>query len=311
MRIVVTGAAGRVAPTVCRFLEETGHQVIRSDVREPREPHPGFDLTDLSQPGEARQLLEGCDALVHFGNHAHDYARPSAREVYQGNVNMNLITFDAAMDAGVRQIVFASSVQAISGGPSGEGPIVPYLPADGQLPPNPKWYYGLSKLAGEQTLQVLCRENPELSAVAIRFPYIPQDADRLAAHRQRYREDREHWHREATRVEADDEATTRKRWRRINHVYELFTYLFPDDVASLVGAAVDKQLPGFRVLFPAADDTLLGEKPADLIGRYFQDVPLRRPIEQFTGLVDNSPITDLLGWRPSTPAPAATSANAG
>jgi len=307
MRIVVTGAAGRVAPAVCRYLEKTGHQVTRSDVREPSEPRPGFVRADLSRPGEARRLLEGGDTLIHLGNHANDQPRrdiPSA-QVYQDNTAMNLLTFDAAIDAGVKQIVFASSVQVISGEPTGDGPIAPYLPADGRMPPNPKWYYGLSKLAGEQILRVLCRENPTLSAVAIRFPFIPSDAGRLQAYQQRYRENREHWHREATKVEAGDEASSRKRWPRINHVYELFTYLLPEDVASLIGAAVDQQPTGFHLLFPAADDTLLGEAPAELIERYFQDVPLRRPLDQFTGLVDNTPITDLLGWRPSTTTPAA------
>jgi len=307
MRIVVTGAVGRIAPAVCRHLENAGHQVTPSDVREPRQPQPGFVVADLLEPGEARRLLEGAEVLVHLGNHSsdepgHHPPRLTPQQVYHDNVTMNLLTFDAAMDAGVRQIIFASSVQAIAGGPAGDQPPVPYLPADGQYPANPKWYYGLSKVAGEQTLRMLCREEPGLSALAFRFPYMPPDVEKLHAYRQRYRERREHRRGEAAGQAVSDERAARRQWHRGKHIYELFTYLLADDAAALVGAAVDKQPPGCHVLFPAADETYSGESPADLIERHFQGVPLRKPVEQFTGLVDNSPITELLGWRPTPPA---------
>ncbi len=310
MRIVLTGAAGRVAPYVCRHLQDAGHELLCTDIREPDPPMPGFEVADLCQPGEARRLLEGADVLVHFGNHSNDLPRGgfTPQQVYCDNVKMNLLTFDAAVEVGVRQIVFASTVQTISGGPTGDGPAVPYLPADGGYPLNPMWYYGLSKAAAEQMLRVLCRERPQLSAIAIRFPYIPRHDEDLSAYRSGRRKPRSRHAAHASGVGTSevDQAKEehRKRWRT-KRAYELCTYLYADDVGSLVVAAVQRCPAGLHVLFPAADETHNGEPPAELIERYFHGVPLRKPIEQFTGLVDNTPITELLGWQPSPPIPAA------
>jgi len=36
----------------------------------------------------------------------------------------------------------------------------------------------------------------------------------------------------------------------------------------------------------------------ELIGRYYAGVRLRRPIDRIEPLIDTTPITRLLGWRP-------------
>src|SRR5206468_2997835 len=61
---------------------------------------------------------------------------------------------------------------------------------------------------------------------------------------------------------------------------ELLGYLMFSDAAELVGATLEKQLPGYHQYYPAQTLDVRGVSVADLIREFYPSVPLRRPIEQ-------------------------------
>jgi nucleoside-diphosphate-sugar epimerase len=187
---------------------------------------------------------------------------------------MNMNAFQAAADMGVKKIVFASSVQVISG-PRAGGPetasSLPYLPLDGDVPPNPGNPYALSKQISETMLAYYSRIKG-IDCVAVRFPALVGDEfiARLTANSSRHMSGRN----------------------------EAFSFLHFLDAADLVEAILQTPLTGFRVYFPAARENRLRQPAAEVIRQHFHDLPLKRPLEEITSLVDISRIERETGWSP-------------
>ncbi|MDX2287373.1 MAG: NAD-dependent epimerase/dehydratase family protein [Hyphomicrobiaceae bacterium] len=147
--ILVTGATGFVGRAMVPALVRSGWRVRAaardvSDLAEAagvvRAPLP-----DLSRPPDWRPLLDGVDAVVHLAGIAHmSRAIPEARYTA---VNAEAVASlaSAAHEAGVRRVVFMSSVRAQSG-PMATGVLTE------ASPPAPTDAYGRSKLAGERAL---------------------------------------------------------------------------------------------------------------------------------------------------------------
>src|SRR5690606_33938309 len=113
MTIAVTGGSGKLGSTVVRVLRDAGHEVVNFD--RSGERGPGFVQVDLTDYGQAVDALTGVDghpstfdAVVHLaaipapGMHA-DAA------TFHNNMTVTYNVFRAAIRAGVRTIVTASS----------------------------------------------------------------------------------------------------------------------------------------------------------------------------------------------------------
>ncbi|TMB35182.1 MAG: NAD-dependent epimerase/dehydratase family protein [Deltaproteobacteria bacterium] len=113
MRVAVTGGAGQLGTLVLRRLcaDRTIADVRSLDLRPPLAVSPKLNAiqADVRDPGFARHL-EGCDVLVHL---AFLVAKRGKREMQvEVNVEGSKNVFRAALQAGVRRIVYASSVAA-------------------------------------------------------------------------------------------------------------------------------------------------------------------------------------------------------
>lgn len=280
MKVLVTGATGRLGTVVCKELLRRGHDVLGTDQRfEPRLGVP-LHLADLRDSRAIYPLLEGCNAVVHLGNIPNLSLGPSAQDVLGHNVSMNANVFRAALDLGVQRIVFASSLQAMirldEGRAFDDPPHIPYFPLDGDAPANPGHnFYGLSKEFGERTLRVLSEHEPKLACTSLRFPGLAGD------------------------------------WfaRRLQHPLpvsglnfcEGLVYLDFADAATLVGLVVERQQPGYHQYFPAQAVKLAGYTVERTLAEFYPDVPLRRPLDQIAELVDLSALERDFGFRPAPP----------
>jgi UDP-glucose 4-epimerase len=232
------------------------------------------EIADLLDRPACYRLMEGVEAVVHLGNHSTFRGR-DAQRVFNENMAMNMNIFQAAVEAGVKKIIFASSVQVISGKHEEHEPHaadgLPYLPLDGNVPPDPGNPYALSKHLGETMLAYFARQ-AGIVCVAIRLPWLVDDdhMGRIKANPPRYPGARR----------------------------EGFTFLHFQDAARLVDAVLRAPLTGFRVYFPASRDNRLCRPPAEVIREHFADTPLRRPLEQIDSLVDLSGIERETGWLP-------------
>ncbi|HTA92275.1 MAG TPA: NAD(P)-dependent oxidoreductase, partial [Polyangiaceae bacterium] len=232
MKVLVTGAAGRLGSAVCAHLSEAGFEVKATDYKHREGLKVKLVHADLRDEIAVYTLLEGCDAVVHLGNHPNLLAGPSPQRLLSENTAMNANVFRAAVDIGIRRIVFSSSVQAILKVPNGmrsEAPYpIPYLPLDGSVPSNPgSNFYALSKEFGERTLQELSRANADLVATSLRFPVLIGDS----------------W---IDRFTAGGKPAARSSF----NFGEVLGYLMFSDAAELVRATLDKQLPGYHQYYP-------------------------------------------------------------
>jgi dihydroflavonol-4-reductase len=132
MKALVTGATGFVGAAVARALLAEGWQVralVRggSDRRNIATLAVEQAVGDLTDPASLERALEGCEAAFHV---AADYRlwAPQPRELYRTNVDGSRHLLDAAQRAGVRRIVYTSSVATV-GIPAGGGPGAEDTPA--------------------------------------------------------------------------------------------------------------------------------------------------------------------------------------
>ena len=169
MRVLVTGGAGFVGQHLCRDL--TAREIfVRALVRDAQRAPllSGVEVCegDLCDERSIRAATEGIDVIAHLASRVHvmrDTANDPLAEFRRVNVAGTQLLATAATDAGVKHIVFASSVKAI-----GETSITPW---DSTTPAHPVDPYGISKLEAEQVL--LGMESPNCPAVTVlRFPLL-------------------------------------------------------------------------------------------------------------------------------------------
>src|SRR3970040_650452 len=98
MKILVTGAAGRLGSVVTKSLLEGGHDVRATDHRHRRDFPVRLELANLRDELRAYALVEGCDVVVHLGNHPNLFSGPSPQRLFSDNVTMNANVFRAAVD---------------------------------------------------------------------------------------------------------------------------------------------------------------------------------------------------------------------
>ena len=173
--ILVTGASGFVGRGLVEELANLGYPV-RAAMRQPADVFPRsvevVAVSDLTRPVEWRSLLKGVDTVVHLAGIAH--AGPEIAEDAYDRVN-RLATAElatAAKAAGIRHLVFISSIRAQSG-PSSD---VVLRETD---EPRPTDAYGRSKLAAEDAIRASGVPSTILRPVLIYGPGVKGNLDRL------------------------------------------------------------------------------------------------------------------------------------
>jgi len=148
--VLVVGGAGYIGSHTARALRAAGHEVIIFDNLSTgfETLAAGFELIngDILDGAALARVLPQTDAIMHFAARAYvGESVTNPKKYFHNNVEGGLSLLNAALDAGVKKIIFSSTCAVY-----GEPAKVPIEETTPRQPVNP---YGVSKLFFEQALE--------------------------------------------------------------------------------------------------------------------------------------------------------------
>lgn len=172
--VLLTGAAGGVAGMIRPLLREAFERVVLSDIREVTDVADGeeFRPAQLFDPAACARICEGVDGIIHLGGFSVEGDWPT---INAANIGGCYNLFEAARQAGVGRMVFASSNHAV-------GFYRRTRRIDTERRTRPDGLYGLSKAFGE-ALGSLYADKHGMRVMSIRIGNVgdmPLDERRLA-----------------------------------------------------------------------------------------------------------------------------------
>lgn len=163
MRVLLTGAFGGVGTTLREELDER-YTLTCLDLETPEDPPDRTVVADVADYEEIRPAFDDQDAVVHLA------AIPGEapwQEILETNIVGTYNVLQAARDAGVGSVVFASTNSVIGGHEDEHAPDLyergyPVVLDDG-VPVRPSSLYGTAKAFGEHLgrYYVECHDAPE------------------------------------------------------------------------------------------------------------------------------------------------------
>lgn len=247
-RVTVTGASGKAGFAIANHLVDAGYDVLATDIAPPREGlQARFIRADLTQYGEAVEVLNGMDAVVHMANIPANNIYTESHTFNQ-NILMNANVFQAAGAVGVAKVVWASSETTL--GLPFDPPL--YAPVDEDHYPHPTSTYALSKVLTEE----MARHHSRwwgIPIIGFRFTNIfaPEDYVRVPGYQQ-------------------DPAS--RSWN-------LFGYVDVRDCALACQLALETELQGADTMIIAAADTIIDQPSQELALATFPGLEFRSDVE--------------------------------
>lgn len=279
MRVLVTGDRGMIGRVLSAHLHAQGDCVVGFDRVD------GYDVLDRAA---LRAAAAGCDAIVHLAAVDAPPDGPSAPIAAAGSASPEeIMTVNAlgtgfvlsvATGAGVRRVVFMSSVDALG---IFLGERVPdYLPIDDAHPTHPRSPYALAKRLAQQMCRAFTAETG-IATVCLRPPGV-------------FAEETYTWIKDARSADPAFE------W---SPYWEYGAFLDVHDLASAVSCALRCPDPGHVTLLVCADDISSARLTTrELARRIMPDVLWRGGPEferdPYRALLDTRNAHRVLGWSP-------------
>lgn len=287
MRILFTGGSGKAGRHAIAYLVEQGHSVLNVD-RVPADlPEGAFnriaDITDAGQMFdvmqsyvssgelEAGEGVPAFDAVVHFAA-VPRLMMTSDNECYRVNTLGTYNVIDAAVKAGVRKIVFASS-ETTYGICFTDGERKPeYLPIDEDHPTVPEDSYAMSKVVNEVTARSFqIRSGADIYGLRINNVIEP------------------HEYEEKFPAFMADPALRRRN---------IFAYIDARDLGRMVACCLSVDGLGYQIFNVANDNHSVNVPTDDLIRQFYEGVPVRRDLGPDETFYACRKAKELLGWMP-------------
>jgi nucleoside-diphosphate-sugar epimerase len=273
----VTGAAGKAGRATVRELTEHGYDVVATDVVTSGGGGARVLRADLTDYGQATEVLRGTDAVVHLANiPAPGLATPAV--TFNDNVTMNFNVFHAAAALRQTSVVWASSETTL-GLPFGGGPEqfpgaageLRYAPVDEGHFPFPATSYALSKVASEAIAEQVARWSG-MPFTGLRISNIIEPGD--------YEKFPSFW--------------TDPHLRKWN----LWGYVDVRDVAAACRLGLEADIAGPHNVIIAAADTVMNRPSRELLAEVFPHVPVTGEPAEFGTLLAIDRARQLLGFQP-------------
>ena len=279
MRILITGAHGKVGRAAVADFQAAGHDVTALDRTPPSfdRPEPGapaYVQADLSDPGDAYAVVtRGFDAIVHAAAIPEPTRNPP-HVVFSNNLMGVFNLIEAAVRFGVPRFVNVSS-ETVPGFFFPERPFLPdYLPIDEEHPVRPQDPYALAKSFGEQLCDAAVRRS-DMRCITIRPSWVQFE---------------DNYERNLGPQIRDPDEPSPGFWSYID-VY---------DLAAALRLAAESELPGHDVFYIASPDVASTRTLPELLQRHHGDaISLRELDRPDAGGISIAKARDLLGYAPT------------
>jgi nucleoside-diphosphate-sugar epimerase len=277
MRILVTGARGKVgAATIHRLLAD-GHEVTAVDRVAPvyeRAREVVYVQADLADAGHAAAVVHGQDAVIHAAAIAGPKHNPP-HVIFENNIVATYNALEAAERSGVRRFVHLSSETVPGFSYPKRYFHAEYAPIDEDHPVRPQDAYAISKFFGELLMDAAVQRS-DIACVSIRPTWVQWEGN----------------------VERNVGPIVRARGS--DKSASFWSYISVYDLADLLAAAATADVPGHEVLYAAAADNAAGGPLHELVRRHFGDAVVLRPVDRPDASgISTAKARRVLGWAPS------------
>ncbi len=283
-RVIVTGGSGLAGKWVVENLVEHGYEVLNLD-RVPMPKRTARTLiTDITDAGQVFNALASStaptefvpdlepkpiDAIVHFAAIPRIMVTTD-NEVFRINVMGTYNILDAASKLGIRKVIVASSETTYGVVFAHRHRNPQYFPLDEQYPVDPLDSYATSKVINEVTAKAFhARTGADLYCFRIGNVLDPEDYAKFTT-----------WNK-------DPSLRKRIAW----------SYIDGRDLAEAARLGIEKDGLGFEVINIAADDVSSDLPTAELLKRFYPEVPVKKQLGEFETLLSNEKLKRLLGWK--------------
>jgi nucleoside-diphosphate-sugar epimerase len=276
MRVVVTGGSGKLGVAVVQELVDHSYDVVnvdRAPARDPKCPYTYADLTDYGQVIEVMSGIDSrydhVDAVVHLAAIPGPGVATNAA-TFANNITATYNVFHAARATGISNIVWASS-ETLLGLPFDSAP-PPYIPVDEEYPARPETSYALAKHLEEQMAAQLCRQDPRLKMIGLRFSNVMTPDDYAAF------------------PSFNDDPRLRS--------WNLWSYIDRRDGAQAVRRALEHDAAGLDIFIIANADSVMTTPVTELAAEVYPGVPVTREVGPHDTLLSIEKARRVLGYEP-------------
>lgn len=266
-RLTVTGASGKAGYAIANHLVDAGYDVLATDIVAPRAGlKTRFIRADLTQYGEAVEVLNGQHAVIHMANIPANNIYTESHTFNQ-NMLMNANVFQAAGAVGLQRVVWASSETTL--GLPFDPPL--YAPVDEDHYPHPNSTYALSKVLTEEMARHHARWW-NIPFVGLRFTNIFAESD-------------------YERVPGYQQDPSSRSWN-------LFGYVDVRDCAQASELALHADIDGADSMIIAAADTILDQPSREAAESLFPGLEFRTEPGEYETLLSIEKAKRVLGYEP-------------
>lgn len=279
MRVLVTGARGKVGAAATTALLADGHDVVATDLGAPVHERelPGeapYVQADLTDAGAVHALVRGMDAVVHTAA-IPDPVHHAPHVVFSNNVMAGFNVVEACVRWEVARLVNLSS-ETVPGIIFAERPFLPpYLPIDESTPCRPQDPYGFGKYVIEQWCDAAVQRS-DLGVVSIRPSWVQHPGN---------------YERNVGPMVREPHEFSPAFW----------SYTDNDDLAEAIRLAATVDLDGHEVVYVAQPDNATGRPLAELVEATIGEgaIELRPTDREDASGIDCRKAQQLLGWQPT------------
>jgi len=280
VKVLVTGARGKVGRALCPRLVEAGYEVRATDLALPTWDRVAQDeiedywQVDLTDAGAAHAVVEGCDVVVHTAAIPQPFHN-APHVVFGNNLLSTFNVLEAAIVAGAGRFVNFSS-ETVPGFIFAYRGFEPeYLPVDEEHAIRPQDPYATAKWFGE----LLCEravERADIRCTSIRPCWVQDESS----------------------YERNLGPIVRDPSIRIGNYC---SYVDVYDLCDAVVRVIETDLPGHEIFYIASPDTIGGHPLVETVREHYDGAGIAfRDLDRAdASAISSAKAQRLLGWTPT------------